>query len=230
MINHKKLSYVNIYILTMDMPRFITPFKMGLFGRRESGKTYFVTELLRKQESMIKGPFKKVIWICKTFQHEVYEKLMQEQQFEIEFMDELPNFDAIGKQESTAIVLDDLMTEASNNEQVCALFTRGRLLNVSVIYLSQNLFHQGKYSRDINLNLDYIVLHKNPRDLTQVKILGQQMYPHAKHFLSWAYNDAVNKEQYSHLVLDLKPYTDNSLRVRSKIFEQFPIFYIEKNL
>ena len=91
---------------------------MGLFGRRESGKTYFVTELLRKQESMIKGPFKKVIWICKTFQHEVYEKLMQEQQFEIEFMDELPNFDALGKQENTAIVLDDLMTEASNNEQI----------------------------------------------------------------------------------------------------------------
>ena len=196
---------------------------MGLFGRRESGKTYFVTKLLRKQESMIKGPFKKVIWICKTFQHEVYEKLMQEQQFEIEFMDELPNFDALGKQESTAIVLDDLMTEASNNEQVCALFTRGRHLNVSVIYLSQNLFHQGKYSKDINLNLDYIVLHKNPRDLTQVKILGQQMY-------NGAYIDAVNKEQYSHLVLDLKPYTDNSLRVRSKIFEQFPIAYIEKNL
>ena len=142
----------------MDAPRFITPFSMGLFGRRESGKTYFVTELLKNQESMIKSPFKKIIWICKTFQNEVYKKLMQRKQFEIEFIDDIPNFDAMGKQENTLIVLDDLQTEASKNAQVCALFTRGRHLNFSVIYLSQNLFHQGKYSRDMTLNLDYIIL------------------------------------------------------------------------
>ena len=155
---------------------------------------------------------------------------MQRNQFEVEFIDDIPNFDAMGKQENTLIVLDDLQTEASKNAQVCALFTRGRHLNFSVIYLSQNLFHQGKYSRDMTLNLDYIVLLKNPRDLSQIKTLGQQMYPHSKHFLPWAYNDAVNNEEYSHLVLDLKPYTDNSLRVRSKIFEQYPIIYIPRNL
>ena len=56
------------------------------------------------------------------------------------------------------------------------------------------------------------------------------MYPHAKNFLPWAYHDAVDKEHYSHLVLDLKPYTTNDLRVRAKIFDQYPIVYIPKTL
>ena len=45
--------------------------------------------------------------------------------FEIEFVDDLPNFHDKSKQENTVIVIDDLMTEASQNDQVQALFTRG---------------------------------------------------------------------------------------------------------
>ena len=141
----------------MDSPKFITPFSMGVYGRRESGKTHFVTELLIQQDKLIKDPFKKVIWINKSFQKDVYEKLILSNQFEVEFLDDLPNFDAMGKQINTLVVLDDMLSEASRNDQVSALFTRGRHLNFSVIFLSQNLFHQGKYSRDISLNTDYMV-------------------------------------------------------------------------
>ena len=48
--------------------------------------------------------------------------------------------------------------------------------------------------------------------------------------LTWAYNDAVNNEKYGHLVLDLKPYTDNSMRVLAKIFDPYPIVYVPRNL
>ena len=204
---------------------------MGVYGRRESGKTYFVTELLIHQEKFIKDPFKKVIWINKSFQKDVYEKLMRANQFEVEFLDDIPNFDEMGKQiKNSLVVLDDMLTEANRNEQVSALFTRGRHLNISVILLSQNLFHQGKYSRDISLNIDYIVLLRNNRDIGQIMTLSKQMYPHAKYFLPWAYHDAVEKENFSHLILDLKPYTDNVMRVRAKIFDLFPIVYIPRKL
>ena len=56
------------------------------------------------------------------------------------------------------------------------------------------------------------------------------MYPQSKHFLPWAYNDTVNNEQYGHLVLDLKPYTDNSMRVVAKIFDLYPVVYVPRNL
>ena len=149
---------------------------------------------------------------------------------EVVFLDDIPNFDEMGMQISTVVVFDDLLQEGSDNSQVCSLFTRGRHLNFSVIFLSQNLYHQGKHSRDISLNTDYLILYKNPRDATQIRTLGQQMYPQSKHFLSWAYNDAVNKEQYGHLVLDLKPYTDNSMRVLAKIFDLYPVVYVPRNL
>ena len=204
---------------------------MGVYGRRESGKTHFVTELLIQQERLIKDPFKKVIWINKSFQKDVYEKLMRANQFELEFLDDIPNFDEMGKQiRNTLVVVDDMLTESSRNEQICALFTRGRHLNISVILLSQNLFHQGKYSRDISLNVDYIVLFRNTRDTGQIMTLAQQMYPRVKKFLPWAYHDAVEKENFSHLILDLKPYTNSVMRVRAKIFDLFPIVYIPRKL
>ena len=204
---------------------------MGVYGRRESGKTHFVTELLIQQEKLIKDPFTKVIWINKSFQKDVYEKLMRANQFELEFLDDIPNFDEMGKQIRNAlVVLDDMLTESNRNEQISALFTRGRHLNISVILLSQNLFHQGKYSRDISLNVDYIVLFRNTRDTGQIMTLAQQMYPRVKKFLPWAYHDAVEKENFSHLILDLKPYTNSVMRVRAKIFDLFPIVYIPRKL
>ena len=99
-----------------------------------------------------------------------------------------------------------------------------------MILLSQNLFHQGKYSRDISLNVDYIVLFRNTRDTGQIMTLAQQMYPRVKKFLPWAYHDAVEKENFSHLILDLKPYTNSVMRVRAKIFDLFPIVYIPRKL
>ena len=73
----------------------------------------------------------------------------------LNFLDDLPNFDAMGKEENTLIVIDDYMNEASNLAQVQSLFTRGRHLGLSVIYLAKNLFHKGKYTRDFSLNMAY---------------------------------------------------------------------------
>jgi hypothetical protein len=61
------------------------------------------------------------------------------------------------------IILDDLLNTAYSKD-VCDLFTKGsHHRNISVILKTQNLFHQGKFCRDISLNAKYIVL-KNVRD------------------------------------------------------------------
>ena len=58
------------------------------------------------------------------------------------------------------------------------LFTKGsHHRNLSVIYIVQNLFHQGKGNRSISLNSHYLVLFKNPRDKLQILTLAKQMYP-----------------------------------------------------
>ena len=67
------------------------------------------------------------------------------------------------------------MEEASNRSDVKHLFTRGRHEDVSVIFLVQNLYHKAKHSREISLNTDYLVVFKNPRDLTPIVNIGRQM-------------------------------------------------------
>ena len=70
----------------------------------------------------------------------------------------------------------------------------------------QNLFHQGKYARDISLNTHYFILFRNPRDKNQIKILGNQLG--IKEKLEKAYNMATERP-YSYLMVDLSPQSDS---------------------
>ena len=54
------------------------------------------------------------------------------------------------------------MDEASKSLKVTQLFTRGRHDNLSVIYVTQNLFH--KNQRAFIVNSNYMVTFKNPHD------------------------------------------------------------------
>jgi DNA replication protein DnaC len=54
------------------------------------------------------------------------------------------------------IILDDLLYDA-NSKDVCELLTKGsHHRNISVIHITQIVFHQGKYCRDISLNAKYV--------------------------------------------------------------------------
>ena len=59
------------------------------------------------------------------------------------------------------IILDDLLNSAYSKD-VCDLFTKdSNHRNISVILITQNVFHQGKCCRDISLKAKYIVVLKN---------------------------------------------------------------------
>jgi hypothetical protein len=209
--------------------RLITPFSMGIFASRASGKTHFVRSLLLEQERLIHTPFKKVLWIYKSWQDDLFKELNSQTNFEIEFIDDIPNTMVEKATVNTLIVIDDLMRTATSSPLVESLFTRGRHLGLSVVFLSQNLFNKGKYSRDLALNMDYIVLFKNVRDVTQITHIARQMYPNNTNFLMKAYEDATRRT-YGHLFLDLKPNGEQSLRVRGNILDEFQHIYTPKNL
>ena len=84
---------------------------------------------------------------------------------------------ANAQDERFLIILDDLLTEVYS-EDVCVLFTRGsHHRNISVILITQTLFHQGRNCRDISLNAKYLVLFKNVRDKRQFSHLANQVLP-----------------------------------------------------
>ena len=89
--------------------------------------------------------------------------------------------------------------------------------NISVILITQNLFHQGNHCRTISLNAKYIVLLKNTRDKNQFTYLARQVYPEESAGLYEAYLEAT-KEPHGYLVLDFAHDTDDLLRFRTHIF------------
>ena len=73
--------------------------------------------------------------------------------------------DMVREHNHSLVVLDDLMSQCSNNQRVADLFTHGlHHSGISVVYLTQNLFPPGKLSRTISLNSHYFVIFRNPRD------------------------------------------------------------------
>ena len=115
------------------------------------------------------------------------------------------------------IVFDDQMIDASKDKRIVNLFTRGsHHRNLRVIYIVQNLFHQGKGSRSISLNSHYLVLFKNPRDKLQILALAKQMYPGQTDFFLNQYEEAV-KRPFGYLLIDLKTTTQDNCRLRTNV-------------
>ena len=84
--------------------------------------------------------------------------------------------------------------------------------------------------RNLSLNSHYLVLFKNPRDRHQISVLARQMYPGNTKFLLEAYNDAT-KQAFGYLLLDLKPSTEDDLRVRTGILSRDPpVVYIPQTI
>jgi hypothetical protein len=107
---------------------------------------------------------------------------------------------------------------AEADESVANIFTKiSHHRNVSVFFLTQNLFHKNKHMRTMSLNAHYLILFKNPRDVTQFATLARQMYSTNWRFALDTFNDATS-EAHSYLLVDLKTETENAYRLRTNIF------------
>ena len=211
--------------------RFEHPFSMQLAGNRRTGKTQFTKELLLKNRELVAPQLDVIVWFYGAPQQDVFVELkdaMQPHQQRIEFVHGLPEDgrmlqDVIGEHAGRKlVVLDDLMEKASNRADVAALFTHGRHEDVSVVFLTQNLFHKSKYARDISLNSDYMVLFKNPRDASMITHLGAQMGN--AEFLKQAFRDAT-RDPFTHLMVDLRSHTPDALRYRSNVLNETQSVY-----
>lgn len=200
----------------MDI-RFQSPFNLAVVGPSQSGKSVFTFKLIEYADELISPPPTKIIYCYGEYQ-DVFSHYSN-----ILFHEGLPDLSKfVGNTEPILLILDDLMSEATL--EISNLFTKySHHRNLSVIYLSQNLFDKNKHARTMSLNTHYIVLFKNSRDVTQISTLARQMYPNNSKFMIESYRDAV-KPNYHYLLIDLKPNTDDRIRLRTNIFpDEWPI-------
>jgi len=186
------------------------PFTAIVAGPTGCGKTYFVFRLVENASRMIEPPPVE-IWYCYGEFQPLFGRYPA-----IKFHEGLPDITKLDGRKPILLIIDDLMSET--NDAVSNLFTKGsHHRNVSVLYLTQNLFHKNKHMRTISLNSHYMVLFKNPRDAGQFAILARQMYPSGSKFAEEAYRDATERP-FGYLFVDLKPQQHEDYRLRTIIF------------
>ena len=218
--------------------KFLHPFSLNVAGITQSGKTTFVEKLLRQSSSCVDPPPSKIVFSY-TEEQPVYKDLKNSLSIPCEFINGLDfEIDDFQSDRNTLLVIDDQMNSALDSSKVQDLFTRGMhhryvkdsilyylfsisLLayrSVSLIVLTQNLFPKGKHGRDMRLNCQYITIMKSPTFASQIRYLGQQMFPRYPKFLPEAYSIATEKP-FSYLVVNLHPLCEEAYRGIQGIFD-----------
>ena len=185
-------------------------FSLLVVGPTQSGKTYFVQQILENNRIVYEEQKSiRIFWYYNQWQ-ECYEKLKKSLGKSIRFERGVPelseNLCEINPRYNIIIILDDLMAEATDSPVVSRLFTQGRHRNASVILLLQNMFPKGKYNTDISRNAQYLALFRSPSDRKQIGIIGERMFDNNRvHFMN-AYCKETEKP-YGYLLVDNKPCT-----------------------
>lgn len=70
------------------------------------------------------------------------------------------------------LILDNMYLKAAHSQSVVKVFIKGRHSNLSAVMITQNLFMERQYARDISLNANHFILLRM-RDLGEVEYLFQ---------------------------------------------------------
>ena len=195
------------------MQKLQHPFTCIVSGPTGSGKTVFCTKFINNLPSICtEQNFEEILW-CYSENASLPLKQFTR---DVKFLKGVPKF-SNEKKNSKLVILDDLLNEAYSRD-VCDLFTKGsHHRNISVILITQNLFHQSRFARDISLNAKYIVIFKNTRDKSQFQYLARQVYPENPASLYEKYLEAT-QSPHGYILLDLAQDTPDLIRFRTNIF------------
>jgi hypothetical protein len=228
-------------IIYLDSFYFIHPATILLCGPTRSGKTTLLTKILHySDKGLVRPPTHRIVYCYSTWQ-KAFEEIqmsraspahlnLSSNAATIEFRQGLPDLTDFDPKRNNILILDDLMTEAGKDANCLKIFTvDSHHLNITVFFLTQNIFPQEKYSRTISLNSQYMILTNNPRDRNQLVQLGKQIFPGYTKFFAEAFNDVVTQKRFGYLLFALDQKTDEENRVQTGILpDEERIIYRKK--
>lgn len=190
---------------------FQHPFSMLVAGPSGAGKTHLIKRIL--ESDIISPRPKKVIWCYAEYQP-LYDELKAAGLVD-EFVEGLDFESHVDGITPTLLVIDDLQDETSSDNTVANLFKRGcHHRNLSVMFIVQNLYFQGKKSVDIRRNSLYVVVFKNPQDKLQIQRFAQTAFPGKVAYIMQLY-EALGPHEY--LVFDFTQGANDDIRIRTGI-------------
>lgn len=209
------MCYTHTYTIGMAssvvfLPDYIfeAPTTITISGSTGCGKTTLIKRLIHNP-SLFSIPPGRIIY-C----YGVWQKAFNDLE-NVEFHKgvDIPELD---KNIHTFVIFDDLMHEIVKSPVVEEIFVAGsHHRNITVAYILQNLYQQGRFQKSIMLNTHYMFIMNNSRDIHQIKCLARQTGFSA---LEPAYRDCM-KTSYGYLLLDLSPHSKtNQFRLKTNVF------------
>ena len=205
--------------------RLKTPFSMIIAGPSNSGKTSYVNNLLKHSERLIDKKFDYILWFygqSPPFQRK------GEKMEHINFIDGLPaSFDDLIQPHLNGLaIFDDLMSECSDNPLVSELFTRrSHHENLSIIFITQIFFSEGKERKTFTKNATYLVIFNSPLDQTISHSLARKLMPKQVKTFHDIFTAATNTA-HGYLFIDGHQKRHKDVMFRSQMFNDTQRVYI----
>ena len=224
------------------------PFTCVVAGPSGSGKSTFVRNLLLKQARLIDTTFDYVIIFLGTdttendtlatlgrvlpqrvYLVEVKNVYPTREELKSSFPSDLKNMlkERSDKKLKGCLIFDDLMEELSECDVLTKLFTKfSTHYGVSIINITQNLFHQGTGKSDhvsVYRNTRVLVIFNNPMDNSILTTVSKRLKPSGSAPLIRMLNDIVQKYRYVVIHADMN--RPSELRFTSDIFNTDPVPY-----
>lgn len=151
-----------------------------IVGPSSCGKTVSVEKLLKERKRLFSPPYNPVVYCYGANQPTTFARMQKEQG--IHFYEGIPD----------GAMLDKWYKKSN-----------GGLL-VLDIYMTQDMFPEGKFSKTISRNAHYIIAFINPVDQSGVRILTQQAFPQEFKDVLNVYRESIERP-YRYLLFDLHP-------------------------
>ena len=204
----------------MDI-RFENGAVMQVVGPSGCGKTLFVSKILNNADVIFKDKIGTIYWLTGGGGETSLTEQSLSKLHNLKLVHGFPKNWINLPKGGDVMVIDDLFEEANSEKNFNNLFTKiARHRQVFVIFITQNLFHQGGKHRTRNINVHYLVLFKNPRDQTVIDHVARQAFPNNKKFLIDAYHDATVGKPFGYILIDFTQQCVDDVRVRSNIFDE----------
>ena len=156
--------------------QFKHPFNALFSGPSQSGKTTILRNILESHSKTINGINKKIIKVvwCYGKWQKYYDQPLEG--VDLKYVNDIPNEEDVEGYD--IIVLDDLMHKLEKSPYISVLFTAGTHHDKqSVVVLTQNYYQKGEICNTLRKNAHYVILFKDPGDMSQVKTMSWRMFP-----------------------------------------------------
>jgi hypothetical protein len=118
------------------------------------------------------------------------------------------------------VVIDDGMLNGGFSKAVCDLFTRlSHHRELTVFLVTQNLYFNSPFSREISRNSTYLIFFRNPRDITTLTTLVGQLEGRNSGDLTKIIKEIL-EPAHSNLLVDLHQKTKPFLKYRYDVFNK----------